>query len=238
MKTLAALSLVALCGCFRPAAEILADDPRTWSARDALTVAASEATGNLRNQDENFLVIVTPFLPGVVQALSKMSQISKKWDETARKNNLDALLKDGTGLFIDDEGQLWSARGNRVRGTEDIDSLLFSVVLINRTWPCESPTINGIPIMRPFDVPCTLPDISDLETRIILENAAGETLRPSAVIGRENATLMTDERIFVRFSFVEHRDFLEAGGVRLRILGWESPLDFEIPDIGPQLAEK
>lgn len=207
MKALSIILTILLAGCFAPPSEIIHREPESWTAREAVTLIAANVANNLWDQGENVLVTITPYFPSVVSAINRLQQLSKHWDDSTRKAKLDALLKDGTGLYIDETGQLWNSQGNRAKGIADLDSLLFRVIISNRLWPCKSITINGVPIMRQSDVPCETPEIERMDRRIALENAEGNLLMPRYAVGQRSAILQNDERLFVLFDFTDTPGF-------------------------------
>jgi len=221
--------MLSVSGCFSTREEILKEEASTWDMREAMTILASEMSHNLMKESDNILAIVTPFSPNVVTALIRMQQVKKHWNKDENKVHLDRLLKDATGLYVDTAGTLWTSTGNRVRGMHDVDSMLFYVSLINRTWPCQPPMFNGIPLIALADVPCDLPDISDLEFRIVLENTEGIQKSPKYVAGKKNSILMEQEWLFILFDFTDDKDFLKSG-ITFKIMGFDNRLSFDVVD--------
>ena len=243
MRNLLIVLAAALAGCFTPAEEVLRTPPGSWSRRDCLTVMVSSMRHNLNDNGANVQAIVTPYVPRVVEAIARLQQLDDSTDDETTRNNLDLLLKSGAGLFIDWEhgGRLANARGNYYRHPRELDSLLFMVMLKNRSWPCNVPlqTVQvqpGVYGTRPIaglaDWPCLTPEIDDLDRTMFLVNAAGDTLRPKFIWGRNNEVLTMEEHIFAMFDFSggRGRPFLEeSDGVTMVFSGFDRPMKFEFP---------
>jgi hypothetical protein len=226
MRRLPVILILGIGGCFTPAATIVQTPSDSWSRRDCLTVMVSSMRHNLNDNASNVRAIVTPYVPKVVEAIARMQQ-----------------LKSGAGLFIDRENQrkLVNAKGNYIRSPGDLDSLLFMVSLNNRSWPCNPPLHNvqifpGIYAIRPLagiaDWPCYIPEITDLDRRIFLVNARGDTLMPKFLWGRNNNVLTMEEHVFAMFDFTRgtNRGFLKEGDeVFLVIAGFDRPIHFSFP---------
>jgi hypothetical protein len=243
LRSLPVLLAIAIAGCFTSATDVLQTPSRSWSKRDCLTVMVSSMRHNLSDNESNVQAIVTPYIPKVVEAIARMQQLDDSTDDETTRNNLDLLLKSGAGLFIDweNQGRLANARGNYYRHPRELDSLLFMVMLKNRSWPCNVPlqTVQvspGVYGMRPIaglaDWPCTTPEIHDLDRKIFLINAAGDTLRPKFIWGRNNEVLTMEEHVFVMFDFSKDRErpFLKEGdGVTMVLSGFDRPMKFLFP---------
>jgi hypothetical protein len=243
LRSLPVLLAAAIAGCFTSATDVLQTPSGSWSRRDCLTVMASSMRHNLNDNESNVQVIVTPYIPTVVEAIARMQQLDDSADDGTVRDNLDVLLKSGVGLFIDREnnGRLANARGNYYRHPRELDSLLFLVMLNNRSWPCAVPlqtvhVIPGVYGMRPIaglaDWPCTTPEIHDLDRKILLINAAGDTLRPKFIWGRNNEVLTMEEHVFVLFDFSADRErsFLkESDAVTMVLSGFDRPVKFLFP---------
>lgn len=204
MKHFRCLCVLLLClfaGCLPTPTEILNRSHSTWTGRDGLTVAASLAQTNAADMRENFIVTVLPLTPDVVFSFNAMNLYRRGWDSARANLNADALLKEFCGLFRDEQGLLWTPTKGRYTGPADLDSLLVVVILRNRTWPCQPPTLSGVPLIRMADVPCDQIDIRDIDRRLYLVTAQGDTIAPAMVAGRENDTLTKEEILFVRFIF-------------------------------------
>ena len=241
-------------GCFYVGKESYEDiigKPSTdWSIRDGLTVIISPIAHNLfDNGSPNIKVFVTPYYPSVVLAIERSEQRIKHWSEDEYRLNADKLLKDAVGMYMDwNNNRFVDSRGNYFRTPEQIDSLLFLITIENRSWPCNVPqmTISTqpmiiddkmqssslyamAPLMKPYDWPCYLPDITNLEERIFLVNDKKEFIKPKYVWGKKKNILTMPETMFAMFHFRkgEHH-FLEGSDkMYLVIKGFEN--DIKLP---------
>ena len=213
-------------GCFTPPEAILETDYAGWTARDCMTIIASNMRNNY-HRNVNVYASVLPYSPDVARALARLEQLKNKLTDSEATRLVNALLKDGSGLYRDEQGELWNPTQGRYQDSRSIDSLLFSLELMNWTWPCRPLTLDGQPVMLMSDVPCETPDISDIENRIMLVNDSGQMLRPKFVSGRVSSMLMENERLWVGFDFTQNRDFLKSGKFEIKILGFSNDMDFE-----------
>jgi hypothetical protein len=201
---------VTMGGCFTTSDVVTQRPPNTWTLRDCQTVLVSAMTHNLNDNRTNVKVIVTPYLPRVIKAMTRMDQIrdSSGVDSTKYDEKYDALLHASTGLLYDwDQGLKYSVKHQRYyQNVTDYDSLLFLIAFINQGYPC-IPLVKidqktgTHPLTLPGDWPCYTPELNHLNDEILLINDRGETLTPRYVWGVENNQLTTDEHIFVMFSF-------------------------------------
>lgn len=83
------------------------------------------------------------------------------------------------------------------------DSTTFLVSLHNEQFPCQSPVLvtqSGMHALIPQSMMmCDDIDISDIHTRIYIENEKHFKLRPLFVANRRHTSLTTDELLFVKF---------------------------------------
>lgn len=163
---------------------------------------------NLSDKRNNIKAITTPYVPKVVRAIYRFNQIadSVRFNESFTKYQMDALMKQGTGLYYDwDKDREFSSRGHYFKDPTDLDSLLFLVTLINTAWPCIPPMIYDQMSGKTYqlttfgDWPCYTPELTRVQESIFLQNDHGEKLFPSFVSGGKNHDLTTDERLFVMF---------------------------------------
>lgn len=247
MKFLPTALAIAFAGCFTAATDIVQTPSGTWTRRECLTVMVSNVRHNLGDDGSNVQAIVTPYVPKVVEAIVRLRQLEDSADDETARAHHDLLLKSGAGLYIDWEngGKLANARGNYYRHPRELDSLLFMVMLKNRSWPCNVPLQNvqilpGVysaqPIARFSDWPCYTPGINDLDRTMFLVNGAGDTLRAKFLWGRNNEVLTMEEHIFAMFDFTGGRDrpFLDAdGAVTMVFSGFDPPITFSFPLADP-----
>ena len=206
-------------GCFTSLDEITALKYSSWTARDCMTVISGNTKHNLLGYPRNIYVMVTPYNPEVVFALSRLRQIKESLTDEATRSMIDGLLKQGGGIYMDEDGSFWTPRG---RYSGDNDSLMLLVSLYNHSWPCEPPKIMGIPILLPGDMPCETPDISTIDKNLYLLNDRGEILYPKVVWGRQNNILTTQEYLLIVFDFTTDRTFLKSKYLRLKVDGFEN----------------
>jgi hypothetical protein len=178
------LLLFSLNGCFSSREEIGGRSPREWTRRECLTVILSSTATNMFDNTVSAWMIAVPYLPSVVEAIVRLDELEDTLNtfESKYKFQLDALMKQGSGLYYDWEGgKYYSPRGRYFREKTDIDSLLFLVTVINRGYPIYAPALDS------------------LETKITLSNDRGERISPRYVWGKKNANLMNEEHLFVMF---------------------------------------
>ena len=166
-------------GCFTNLDAVRQTDYREWTAEDCMAIIMNNTRHNLRQSGERIYTIVTPFTPEVVKAIGRIRQIKENISDSLTYEFVMRLTKDGTGVYMDAEGTLWDTRGNRFTGSRD--SLLVMVNLINQTWPCEPPKIDGIPMILMSNMPCEIPDITGLGRQIFLRTVTGDTLYPTTL---------------------------------------------------------
>lgn len=223
----------------RPASE--------WSIRDELTVVISPIAHNLYDQNSsNIKVFATPYYPSVILALERAEQRINHWSEEEYRLNVDKLMKDAVGIYMDwDNDRFVDDRGNFYRHPTQIDSMLFLITLENRSWPCNVPLLTVptqrvdsketsymmIPLMQPYDWPCYLPDITNLEDRIILLNEQKKFIKPKYVWGRRNNILSQPETLFAMFHFRQgdHHFLSESEKMFLVIKGFETDIKLSFP---------
>lgn len=241
-------------GCFYFGKERYEDIIKTpsysWSIRDELTMILEPMAHNLNDiNNPNIKVYVTPYYPSVVLAIERAEQRKKHWNEEEYRKNVDQLLKESVGLYMDWEGEKFvDARGNYFRSHTQIDSLLFLITIENRSWPCNIPliTVGGSPggkitsgtgsyklvyLMNPADWPCYLPDITNLEDRIFLVNDKNKFIKPHIVWGKKNKVLCMPETLFAMFHFREgDYHFLDGSdNMYLFIRGFETDIKLTLP---------
>lgn len=206
--TLTALSIT---GCFTSSDDVVQTPGTSWTKRECMTVLLSAMAHNLHDNRMNIKVIVTPYIPRVIEAITRMDQLrdSLNIDSALYDMKYDALLKSSTGLLYDwDSGLLYSAAHQRYyHSITDLDSLLFLVTMINTGYPCIPPILVGgssgstRPLTLLSDWPCYTPDLTHLRDQIVLINDRGDTLRSKYVWGVKNTQLTSDEKMFIMFPF-------------------------------------
>lgn len=184
-------------GCFSSVEALRQQDYSTWTAEDCMALVMANTHHNLRKDGTIIYSLVTPFTPEVVRAIGRLRQLKEGVSDSLTYEFIQRLTKDGTGLYLDRDGTIWDRSGNRF--SPDRDSLLVMVNLVNKTWPCEPITINGVPIQRLSDVVCQTPDITRLEEHIYLRTAGGDTIYPKFIYGRRHTSLTSDENLLAMF---------------------------------------
>jgi hypothetical protein len=206
--------------------EYYADYNKVLSYKDCLNIITHFQAANYLDSRTNIKVCVTPYIPQVIVALQRNAQRMSRWSEVKFKHETDILLKESCGLFLDwDTGKLYDSRGNFFK---DYDSLLLLLSMQNLSWTsinsCMRVMVNGIPVMLPiigFDQ-VYLPDISDIQNRLLLINGLGDTIRPVSIYGRKNSVLSTEETMFLKFKF--YNNFLSNRDFKFVIKGFESDI--------------
>jgi len=184
-------------GCFTSVEQLRSVPYAEWTAEDCMAVIMRNVHHNLKRDGEIISALVIPFTPEVVKAIGRYRQIKYAHSDSLTYEFVQRLTQQGTGTFLDRDGMLWDAQGNRFIGRRD--SLMVMVSLINTTWPCEPLSLNGIPIMNMSETPCETPDISNLDQHIFLSTATGDTLYPKTLFGRRNNILTDDENLLIVF---------------------------------------
>ena len=237
-----------LSGCFylgqEKFEEVVRNSPDRWSSRDCLTIILSSMVHNLADNEKNVECIATPFYPSVVMALNQLQRNQHHWTEEEARLHLDEFLRGSSGIFVDwKDGRFVNARGNYFRDQTDMDSLLVVFTMKNTTYPCAPTQVNVVvktgagkgyntfaPLLPTADWPCYTPNIVDIDQRIWLLNADGDTLRPKYVSGRRHETLTTPETIFAMFALREaDRHFLASTNrATLEVSGFNTQMRFEL----------
>ncbi len=212
IKSAAVFFCIFLAGCFYIGQDryedILRHPSSEWSNRQCLTVILSVMGNNFLDQTTCIRVMATPYYPAVIAAANRIGQQRTHLSEDAYQRDMDTLLKAEVGLFMDwQKGALVDSRGNYYRDITQLDSLMFLVTIIN-TSSCNIPNVSvqlkphvfqSVPLASPSDWPCYIPDITDLENRIMLLNDKKDVLRPRVVWGKRHNQLTTDETLLIMF---------------------------------------
>jgi len=236
------LSLV-LVGCFyfgRTYDDIVQRPSHEWSSLDCEIIIKSASKDNLRDQNcPNIKVMATPYYPSVVTAIGRISQRKKSWVETEYQKQMDTIFKDLSGLYMEWEtNRLVDPRGNYFRNFQQMDSLLFLLIFHNMSWPCNIPFLinpggfgTTVPLAKSSDWPCYVPDISNLEQRIMLVNDKNKFIMPKYVWGRKRNQLTLEETLLVMFRLRNDTfHFLEGtNNMQLVIKGFETDITFDFP---------
>jgi hypothetical protein len=195
-------------GCSASAEQLRTVPYERWSAENCMSIIMANVSHNLRSDGQIVYALVIPYTPQVVKAIGRYRQLKYGLSDSLAYEFVQRLMQHGSSTFLDRQGAMWDARGNRFTGKRD--SLMVLVSLINQTWPCKSPTLNGVPLIRQSDMPCEMPGISDIERHIFLRTDIGDTLYPSKVWGRKHESLTTDEDLLVVFDLreTEHQENL------------------------------
>lgn len=199
-------------GCMASVDAIRSINYQQWTADECMTVIMANTSHNLRADGQIIYALVTPFTPEVVQAIGKYRQHKYGLSDSLTYEFVQRLTKQGAGTFIDRQGVEWDSRGNRFQGHRD--SLMFMVNLMNKTWPCDPPKINGKSLLRISEVPCETPNIAQIDRHMYLYTASGDTVYPKTVWGRRGSILMEDENLLVIFDL---RAIRRQDGLMLRI---------------------
>lgn len=240
-----------LAGCFYVGkdtpTDIVQRPSSDWSSRDCLTVVLGAMQHNFFDDNSpNIKVVAMPYTPWVVMALNRMSQATRHWNEGKSSNELDTALADMCGLFYDVQlNRLVDHHGNYLRDPNQLDSLLFFLQLHNKSYPCAVPIVatphRNVPLVKsPTDWPCYTPDITDLNSRIYLENDRGISLAPKYVWGRRHPLLGPAETLIIMFPLhASGRDMLKnTETVYLNLGGFDDEirLAFPLKDIFPRVS--
>ncbi|MBI5215319.1 MAG: hypothetical protein HY960_06160 [Ignavibacteriae bacterium] len=237
---------VLLSGCLaiRQYDEIIQTPVQEWSREDCLTVLLGSSVNNYFIEDTRVRMAVVPFSPLVISAFSRLEQYKKQLHGTQLSSLLEARFLEDVGLYFDSRtGRTFDARGNYYRDITQVDSFMVLLNLMNKTFPCVSPlgivrtTSSGDFGMRPIipgylnDYPCYTPDISDLETRIFLENDKQELLKPRFVFGRRQNVFQKEETLLILFPLRQEGKhfFTQSSVAYLRIHGLDGDMRIEIP---------
>ncbi len=244
MRYISLLFCCALASCFYIGQEryenVLERPPSEWSSRDCMTVILSVMGNNFLDQSTCIRVMATPYYPAVIAAASRLGQSRTHTSEDAYQRDMDTLLKAEVGLFMDwQKGALVDARGNYYHSVSQIDSLMFLISIIN-TSSCNIPSVSvelrphlfqSVPLASLSDWPCYIPDITDLENRIVLLNDKRDILHPRFVWGKRHNQLTTEETLLVMFPLRnQERHFLDGSeNMYLILKGFDHDIKLHFP---------
>lgn len=194
--------------------DIVPNSSKNWSGPELLTVIMEAGNHNLYDNRTNIKAIATPYYPSVIKAIGRRAQAQYHWSEQGFQNYVNSLVHQSSGMYIDWEQPHEPVYGKRLEplySPTQFDSLMFLVTLRNNGWPCgkmisiyiptADPNIPDINMVVPLEeLNCPVPDISDLEGRIVLVNDEGTILNPKMVWGkRMNFLTNNEETLFVKF---------------------------------------
>ena len=233
-----------LSGCFyigKNQYEDIIKKPYTeWDDQECLTIVAGAMSHNLYDMRTNIKIIATPYYPSVILALQRISQGIHHWSDNEYRLNVDALLKDNAGIYVDWNAQKFvDSRGNYYRDKVQIDSLMFLITIQNRAWPCGTIITYYVGDMfgggEGFTLPlygsehCYIPDITNLENKIFLINEKNKFIKPKYVWGKRHNVLTMEETLLAMF-YLKQGDihFLEGSDkMYLVVKGFEN--DIKLP---------
>jgi hypothetical protein len=227
-------------------ADVVEQPSSNWDFTECLTVISAPIGHNFFDFRTNIKASATPYYPSVVLAIQRRAQRKMDWSESEFQANVDALMKENNGLYIDwQTNRFVDSRGNFFKEYTQIDSLMFLISLINTAWTSANSIVQvGIPIYKggakqliPVMVPLVtadqsyLPDISNIEQRIYLVNDKGKFIKPKYVWGRRNNILTNEETLFAMFYFREgEHHFLQGSDeILLLIKGFEGDIRLDFP---------
>ena len=237
LLAISGVQILSLSACFYFGQEgleyVVSKPPAEWSSRDCLTVIVSAMVHNLQDNEKNVECIATPFYPSVVVALNQIQKTQYHWSDEDARFHMNELLQGSSGLYVDwKNGRFVNAKGNYFKDQTDIDSLLIVITLKNKSWPC-APAVSvdkegARPIIPLADYPCYLPNISDIEDRIVLVNGNGDTLRPKFVWGRRHDVLTSPETLFAMFPLRRSGTHFLRGSLTaaLELSGFDTKMKF------------
>ena len=105
MKKVVIVWMCLLSGCYYFGQDqyddILKRPSSEWSKLECRTIIAAAMQSNLFDQNSNVRVFVTPYYPSVITAINRRKQKSDDWSEEQFHENMDQLLKDCTGMYLD-----------------------------------------------------------------------------------------------------------------------------------------
>ncbi len=231
--------------------DVLRRPPTAWSTEECFNLIVLSMRHNLLDpRSPNIKVIATPFTPGVIAAINRISQLNKHWSDEETRNQIDTSLARQAGMYFEwQSNRLVDSRGYYLKSDSQLSALEFLVTLRNQSWPCNIPTMTirygtensplykQVPLATPADWPCYIPEITNIDERILLSNDQGHEVKPQYVWGRKNNELTMEETLIVKFDLGgEGGRFLHGSrNISLVISGFESEirLDFPLGIINP-----
>jgi hypothetical protein len=161
---------------------VLLRNSSQWTDDDCRTVILTSSANNLKDQQSPVRLFAVPFTPNVLTALTRLDQMKKHWAADEYMQNLEEQIAIIAGVLYDNRAdQYYDAKGNYLSRPSQLERLVFYVNLENKNWPCANPVVitgsgnvDGGGIMttlwgnNPSNIPCPIPDITDLEKDIVL----------------------------------------------------------------------
>lgn len=199
---------------------VLLRNSSQWTDDDCRTVILSSAAYNINVLDSPVRLFAVPFTPNVLTALTRLDQLKKHWAADEYMKNLEEQIAIIAGVLYENRSdQYYDAKGNYLSNPSQLERLVFYLNVENKSWPCANPVMitstgsggEGQGYMTNLwggnisNIPCYIPDITDLEKNILLENDDHEVLRPASVSGKRQNMLTQPENMIAIFT-------LKAGG--------------------------
>ena len=224
---------------------VLLRNSSQWTDDDCRTVILTSAANNLKDQQSPVRLFAVPFTPNVLTALTRLDQMKKHWAADEYMKNLEEQIAIIAGVLYENKSdQYYDAKGNYLSSPSQLERLVLYVNCENKSWPCANPVLilgespgGGAGYMTTLwganmsNIPCPIPDITDLEKNIVLENDAHDVLKAVSVSGKRRNMLTTPENLIVIFTLKEgEKSFLEGTKTfTLVIAGMGDPVRFTYP---------
>jgi hypothetical protein len=215
-------------GCWDPGhsletSAILSKPSSQWTEAECTAILAHEMVNNTLNRDASVYGFALPCTPTVLLAYNRRQQQRDHLSEADFTESLDRMTRYCLGMVYDpDSGRFLDNHGNTYHTIQQASTLFMIVFLDNR--------IDVTNIMNPelgldFNF-MYLPDITDIDKQIYLENDLNDVIKPFYVKGRKHTDLMKEEQLHVLFRCNdEMRHFLQTSTkINLVIEGFGGPI--------------
>jgi len=209
---------------------VISKHSNLWTKYDCGTVITGATSGNLADKNAKVKVLALPFSPSVLTALTRLDQLKQHWTADQYMRHLEDQLAIIAGVLYESKAdQYYDAKGNYLNKLGQLDRMVFMVEIQNTTWPCVNPILAWSPFGQTTlfqsltDVPCYMPDITDLDQRIFLTNERMEVVRPISVYGKKNNLLTVEENLIIIFPVSESsKGFFEGTkDITLNVAGFD-----------------
>lgn len=230
--------------------DILTRPSSEWSKLECQTIIAAAMQSNLFDQYSNIRVFATPYYPSVISAINRRKQKSEDWSEQQYRENVDQLLRDCTGMYLDwNTNALVDGRGNFVKDRSQIDSLMFLVSMENKSenWNTNQQYLakansvdgSGSSVRQTdtwyggiFDLknyPIVIPELTGLEDKIFLLNDKGKFIRPLHVFREPQPLLSLNATFLVLFRLRQGDHHFLAGSDKMYLVFKGLGNDIQLP---------
>jgi hypothetical protein len=220
-------------GCWDPGrsletSDILKKPSTEWTQAECTALLADRLTNNTLKKDVSVYAYVLPCTPTVLMAYNRRKQHEDHLTESEFSENLDRMTRYCLGMVYDpDSGRFLDNHGNTFHTIQQAGTLFMIVYLDNRIGVENlfNPQIPGLD----FNF-MQLPDLTDIDRKVYLENDAGEKITPFYVKGRHHPYLYREEELHVLFRCTDDmKHFLQhSTKVNFVLEGFGRPIELPL----------